>query len=419
MNATYTIDASDVEQFNKLVANANKKAAKLGVEPYTVTIGTVRNVPYMERGVERFHRLVDVTIVGQTPKFAGWKLVGVVTPLATDSGELLPFVTTVPGETVNTNGQARDPLWCDHCKVRRDRLETFIVHHDSGTEKQVGRNCIADFLGDARMSPAGLAGLMNTLSSISDKVSEWKRGPRKFSAESLTAVLATTLAVLRKYQWVSSKEAYIKGTTATRSRVKDTLDAFLHRPESTDEVEIEDWKRDYGRYYTDFDCLPTPADFDKAEEYRQQLSVILDTKEEAGSMTDYLLALRILNQTGAVNPKAFGIAVSAVMLVDREIGSTAHVDPVKARMTGALKTSKHVGTPKARQVFKGAMFVENFQTSTGMTVATYLTAEGDILKLFSHQTLKPGQVVDLKATVVRHDTYKGTNQTVVNRPVVG
>lgn len=417
MNATYTIDTVSVPLFKKLVANANKKAAKLGVPEYVVTIGSPRLVEFTEKGCLRFRSVTDVSIEGQTPKFAGWKLVGVVSPLVTDSGEILPFITTVPNEVVRSNGQARDPLWCDHCKVRRDRLETFIVRHEDGTEKQVGRNCIADFLGDSRMSPSGLAGLMNTLASISDSVAEWHKGARKFDAESFTAVLATTLAVLRKHNWVSAKEAYLRNNlTSTKSRVWDVLPAFLNRPETADEREIEVWKNTYRM--ADFDCLPTDADFDKAEEYRQQLAVILDTKEESGQIGDYTIALRILNQTGAVHKKAFGIAVSAIPFVDRELGSTNHIDPVKARLASALKTSKHVGTPKVRQVFTGAMFVENFQTSTGMTVATFLTAEGDVLKLFSHQTLKPGQIVNLKATVVRHDNYKGTNQTVVNRPTI-
>ncbi len=412
MNATYTISLNDVEKFNALLRNAQKKAAKLGVEAITASFGTPFQREYNERGIRRFVTLVEVTISGATPKYAGWKLVGVVTPLKVDSGELLPFVTTVPGETVHTNGQARDPLACDHCKVRRDRLESFIVQHDDGSERQVGRSCLKDFLGDDRMSPSGLASLLNTLASISESVNEWSRGPRYFNAESLNLVIATTLAVIRKYPFVTVAEARnsYDQKIPTRTRVGEVMTSFLSRPDATDAA--------YAHWTTAnagvLDMLPVEADFVTAAQYRDELAVILDTKAE-GEPNDYITALQVLSQCGAVNRKALGIAVSAVAFVDRELGRNQ--DPVKATLSAALKTSQFVGEPKKRMTMD-VTFIENRATSTGMTIATFVDAAGNILKCFSHQSLTPGQKVSLKATVVRHDTYNGVNSTIVNRPVV-
>lgn len=416
MNATYNINETDVAQFHKLVENANKKARKLGVPEYTVSVGSPVRREYTERGATRIETVVSVTINGSTPKFGGWRLVGVVSPLKTDSGELLPLVTTVPGEHVQTGTQARDPLWCDHCKVRRDRLESFIVAHEDGSERQVGRNCLTDFLGDVRMSPAGLAGLMNTLASISDSVAQWHKGPRRFNAESLNLVLACSLSAIRAHGWVSSKEAYATGKTSTKSRVFEIMNAFLRAPDCSDMTPDDaldsyvSWT--WGHNLAVRNTLPTAADFTKAAEYRQNLSVMLDETPEGN---DYMDAIRLLNFAGAVNPKALGIAVSIVPTVNRHLG--VETDPVKGILFAAQKTSKPVGQPKKREVF-AVTFIENFQTGTGMTIATFVTADGNILKAFSHQTLTPGQKVSLKATVVRHDTYKGVHQTVVNRPAV-
>lgn len=414
MNATYTINVNDTEKFNALLRNAQKKAAKLNVEPITATFGKPFVREYSERGRQRFVTLVEVVISGATPKYAGWKLVGVVTPLKVDSGELLPFVTTVPGETVSTNGQARDPLACDHCKVRRDRLESFIVQHENGTERQVGRSCLKDFLGDDRMSPSGLASLLNTLASISTSVTEWHKGPRQFDSESLTLVMACTLATIRKYPFVTVKEAREReDKVATRVRVNDVMQAYISRPENEQDERAMDMWRNNNRY-ADLECLPTEADFAKAAQYRDELAVIMDTKAE-GEPNDYLTALTVLSQTGAVNRKALGIAVSAVSFVDRELGRNQ--DPVKALMLGALKTSKFIGEPKKRMVME-LTFVENRPTASGMTIATFVDGNGNLVKCFSHQLLNPGQKVSLKATVVRHDTYNGVNSTIVNRPVV-
>lgn len=418
MNATYTIHVADVAQFNKLLANAQKKADKLGVPAITATFSKPFLTEYRDaRGFTRSSTMVTVTIEGATPKFAGWKLVGIVSPLKADDGSVLPIITTVPGETVKTNGQARDPLACDHCKVRRDRLESFVVQHDDGSERQVGRSCLADFLGDVRMSPGGLASLMNTLASISNSVAEWHKGERKFDSESLNLVMATSIAVIRNHGWVSAKESYASDgrKVATKTRVLRTMEAVLTEPaENAEMVLLEDWR---DRNFDVLSNIPTAADFATAEDYREKLGVILDTKESAEGLNDYFAAIRILNYAGAVNHKAMGIAVSIVPTIERELG--INTDPLKTLITEARKTSKAVGTIKERKTFTGLTFIENRRVDRGfetMTIATFVTADGNIIKCFSHMLLNPGQVVNLKATVTRHSEFKGATETIVNRP---
>ena len=419
MNATYTIHAADVAQFHKLLGNAQKKADKLGVPAITASISKPFTVESRDRrGNFRMETMVTVTLTGTTPKYAGWKLVGIVSPLKADDGTVLPIITTVPGETVRTNGQARDPLACDHCKVRRDRLESFIVTHDDGTEKQVGRSCLKDFLGDDKMSPAGLAGLMNTLASISNAVAEWHKGPRRFDSESLTLVMACTISCIRNHGWVSAKES--KATdgqkVATRVFVQRAMEAVLDEPAAdAEQADHDQWQ------YKHFDALndmPSAADYAKATEYREcsELQVLLDEKADS---SDYFAAIRIIVFAGAVNRKAMGIAVSIVPTLERVLGITT--DPLKVLIADARKVSKAVGEIKKRQTFTGLTFIENRTVDRGfenMTIATFVTPERNIIKCFTHMALNPGQVINLKATVTRHSEYKGTTETVVNRPVV-
>lgn len=419
MNATYTIHAADVAQFNALLANANKKAVKVGSTPITATISEPFTVESRDRrGNVRMETMVRVTIDGVTPKYAGWKLVGVVSPLKADDGTILPIVTTVPGETVRTNGQARDPLACDHCKVRRDRLESFIVTHDDGTEKQVGRSCLKDFLGDEKMSPAGLAALMNTLASISNAVAEWHKGPRRFDSESLSLVMACTISCIRNHGWVSAKES--KATdgrkVATRVFVQRAMEAVLEEPaEDAEQADFNYWQ---DRHFNALNDMPTAADYAKAEEYRNcsELQVLLDEKADS---SDYFAAIRIICFAGAVNRKAMGIAVSIVPTLERELG--INVDPIKALIAEARKTSVAVGEIDKRQVFQNLTFIENVvipRDFENMTVATFVAPGGNIIKCFTHMALNPGDKCNLKATVKKHSTFKGTTETIVNRPVV-
>lgn len=419
MNANYNIHAADVAQFNKLLANANKKAEKVGSTPITASFGEPFTVETRDRrGNIRMETRVWVTITGSTPKFNGWKLTGIVSPLKTDSGELIAIVTTVPGEHVESGLAARDPLACDHCKVRRDRLESFIVKHDDGTEKQVGRSCLKDFLGDDKMSPAGIAGLMNTIASISTSVAEWHKGPRRFDSESLTLVMACTISCIRNHGWVSAKES--KATdgrkVATRVFVQAAMNAVLDEPAAdAEQAEFAYWQ---DKHFNALNDIPTEADYAKAEEYRNcsELQVLLDEKADS---SDYFAAIRIICFAGAVNHKAMGIAVSIVPVLERQLG--VNQDPLKVLVENARKSSRPVGEVKKRETFLNLTFIETRTVDRGfenMSISTFLTSGGDILKCFTHMALNPGQKVNLKATVTRHSEFKGVTETVVNRPVV-
>jgi hypothetical protein len=418
MNATYQINALDVAVFNKLVANAQKKATKLGVEPVSVVISEpfLVEVQFRTLGglVTRFVSKVTVTISGGTPKFAGWKLVGVVSPLQTDDGTLLPVVTAVPGETVVDAGMARDPLYCDHCKVRRDRLESFLVAHEDGRQRQVGRNCLADFLGDERMSPAGLAGLMNTLRALySPPENETSKGVRQFDAESFDLVLACAIAAIRTRGWVSSKQAYFNSNlTSTKSIVSNTLPAYLGLPEDTsDEKAMQVWRETYR--YADMASVPTEADVVEGRKYRQELLVVLDEVAAAEGLNEYTTALSLMASTNAVNKRAFGIAVSAVTFVDRH--QNRNQDPVAARFEAAKTASQFVGTLKKRTDLD-LTFIECRPTGQGYSVSTFLTADNSVVTTFTHYALTRGQNVTLRCTPIRHSEFRGTKQTVVNRP---
>jgi hypothetical protein len=411
MNATYTIFFGDVELFNKLVANANKKAAKLGVPAYTTMTGAPRKVKFTDRGIERYHTMVDVTIVGETPKYAGWKLVGVITPLKVDSGEILPLVTTVPGETVLTGTERRDPLNCDHCKVRRDRNETFIVRHDDNTERQVGRSCLSDFLGDHRMSPAGLASLLNTLAGISNEVAKWSKGERKYDSESLTLVTACTLSVIRKNGWVSVTEARNSNGTKspTRYYVQEVMHAVLTKPDGSNHDVLWAWEQTTSNLT---DMLPTEEDFVKASEYINNASMILESKTE---QNDYLDALRLLTSFNAVNRKALGIACSLVAFVNREMG--IETNPLKAMLLKALKTSGFVGEIKKRRVFVATLVESKVCNGaySSFILSSFVDANGNLIKVFGSVPFNLGETVEFKATPTRHDTYGETKSTVVNR----
>lgn len=401
MNATYTIPASQLNAFKSLLEKSNRKSEKLGMPGLFATFGETRKVEVVGRGgrhTGNFYSAIDVTISGVNPVLNGWRLIAVVSPLKADDGNLMAVVTTVPGESYGQ--MVADPLNCDHCKVRRDRLETFIVRHESGETKQVARNCLKDYVGGNNCdadSVAALIGIRNKLV----KATETLGNIRDFSSVSFRNVMAYSIAAIRQHGWVSKGAAYTSGKTATASWVNAAME-FATVIESRNDFTADDRARALSdRRLTEAD-LPTEADFEAATGKLEALSVILDRMETEGALNDYTVALRTLSMAGTVNRKAMGIAVSAVSFVERELAPQATV-------------SAYVGTVGEKISVK-AKLVSSKKISTGSTLLTFSTVDGNILKYFenSFSKLSEGVTYSLTGKVKAHQEFRGCKETMLN-----
>jgi hypothetical protein len=162
--------------------------------------------------------------------------------------------------------------------------------------------------------------------------------------------------------------------------------------------------------------LPTEADANEAKNLLESLSILADKWEEEGNLNDYIYSALLLART--CNRRSFGVAASLVTLARREMGLAVDADPLTARMTEALKTSKHIHAEGKRFADQKVTFVKFTMTGQGYSILTFLTPENNIVKWFSNPAgLTPGQDYVMKATVRRHSTYNDVKETVVNRAV--
>lgn len=131
------------------LAKMNKRLAKLGAPPASLTFGPI--VDREERdpftGLKLAWREFEfVTVTGVEAKFAGW------TGVATLDFTLVPdeaLVSKFPGEEDTTFPEEfrfKGP-WCDHCNKLRSRNLTVLFRSDDGTWMTVGTSCIIDFIG--------------------------------------------------------------------------------------------------------------------------------------------------------------------------------------------------------------------------------------------------------------------------------
>jgi hypothetical protein len=137
---------------------------------------------------------------------------------------------------------------------------------------------------------------------------------------------------------------------------------------------------------------------------------------------DYIYNLGVACRAGYVTWKTTGLVASAISAHLRHLDREKELQ--QRQFENATKSREWVGEVKKREVFE-KLTVVRMQYIDGQwgvtTLVTFENEPGDLIKWFSSKSLddlNEGDVIDLKATVKKHDEYKGTKQTLINRAVV-
>lgn len=374
----YRIHEPNREGLEKKLTAVARRAIKLSVTPpiWSFSDVQVENEGNDKGGNPRFSYWYDLTLIAEPVKLAGWTLVGVIDH-TTEAGIIL---RSAPGETIPASYREAANR-CDHCQTTRKRNETFVVRHDSGDLKQVGRNCLRDFLGTDATAFAELATLVRDLArAVSDAGA---RGSNSGHYLSTREYLEWTACAIRLGGWVSRGMAYEDGSISTADETLNLM-ASKERDKPT----------------------PTPADTANAEAALAWAAAL------SGSLSDYEHNIKVVAQSDALNEKNVGLAASivAVYLRNRER------DMLRKH---AAATSAHFGEVKKRAVYTLTLNgVRAFEGNYGPTyLHTFTDAGGNVAKWFGSRELDAeiGTPRTVKATVKAHDEYKGVKQTVLTR----
>ncbi len=198
-------------KLNKL----NKRASKLGCSPvYMKDTGVTERISSGEVNVfgDTIFITANVIVVyGEAPKLNGWSFIGTIDHHL--DGNIL---RSVPGEEMPVEHRTAEK-YCDHCKSKRSRMHTYVVKNEDGEYKQIGRQCLRDFLG--HQSPEGIARhaewLMDLSASIeSDEASFNRVGRNEWSFD--TEEFVTWVAYWTEQRgWLSSTKAKEVGGLTT------------------------------------------------------------------------------------------------------------------------------------------------------------------------------------------------------------
>lgn len=349
-------------------------------------------------GFSRRHYFVTVT--GDRPKIAGWQFVGSVESVVDEEGKVVGnMLRLVPGQTVPV--QYREAkIWCDHCAVSRRWRATFIIRHDDGTHKMVGRNCLKDFTG--HQSPEAMASYAEILFNLSDMADcaegdDWEMGGHSIQRYEVEQLLVRASAVIRKDGW--------KPAAFEMSSTKSTLTGWYCAKGS----ELQKWEKSYP--VTDVDRATATSTL----EWMISLA-------EKDSTSEYEHNLSIVGRSGVVEYRSFGLVASAIAAWNR-----AHDREMARRKEAAA--SDYVGTIGKREEFTLTLSRVSYIDGVYGTksICKFLDEAGNVIMWFYSGSLEMenGTKVRAKATVDKHEIYqnpyqreadeRGVKQTIVKR----
>jgi hypothetical protein len=374
----------------------NKRADKLDVKPVSITEHGTEEIKTTRDGKTEYRVYVWVAVAGESPKLDGWRFVATLEH--DENGVILRKLPTFDGDVDLTPYRTASPENCDHCKLNRRRNDTYIVQHDNGTLKQVGSNCLTDFLGGA--SPQQIARYMEYLADFMDELGDEEGGefygssaPKRLSLDSYMTHVATCI---RQYGWTSRGLSYDTGRPATADDASENLYNFENK--KTDRQGIPMW------------IDPAPQDADLAA---RAIQWVRDLPEEALE-SDYLYNLFTVMKGESLGLRQLGIAASAISAyrkaVEKEVKKKA-ADKVKAE-------SNFVGEVKDKiEITATCSRIKEINGTYGTTtIYNFIDDQGNQFTWFSSRDIdiiREGQGPYLITGTVKAHEDKGYGKTTV------
>jgi hypothetical protein len=405
----FTIPMTAWQDFVAKIAKLNKRAAKLGCEPISYEVlseGEVRRSHTFktadgEYTKEYRSKARTIELRGAAPKLEGWQFIARIEYL---SDAVSVLFHSVPGNEIKIDDRFRSmrPGTCEHCKKWRMRRDCFVVRNaDTGTQTQVGRQCLADFTGiNTPQAIAAKASWLSTFSDLRDESERWWGG-HFANVIDTQHVLSLTSAYIAASGW-NPKSSGVG--TPTASLVGEHF--FLN---STRDAKYRAFMRQIA------DQAETPEHQDRA---RRVVTWIKDDLA-ARARSDYEMNLVTLVAGDLCEQKHLGIVCSAVAAYQRAMNQAVEY----AKKREALKDSQHVGEvgKRLRGLKVKVQFVRAMEGDFGpRTLVKFLDGAGNVLTWFasSDRDYTVGACATIDGTVKDHRDYQGVKETQLTRVAV-
>lgn len=276
------------EFFERLEA-VNKRAMKKGLPQLTATTHRERNDD---------NRLVTIIQMDDyLPQFDNWKMLAAIDFIG---GEML--VRNAPNREAVRSELTNDPKRCDHCQTRHPRKYAFQIQHKDGTLMQIGKSCLADFLGKnaaTMITDFWLEDFVASYGNLSDPDDMgFGRFPKHLN---LFLYLSYVKLSIDAYGWCSRTKA--------REHNEYAIDRFL--TPTADHAHVIMWK-DKARREAEY-----LAKNNKSRTHFKIKDAIEWAKEQSGN--DYLETIASIARLDIVPMKYDGFAASILSAYNRHL----------------------------------------------------------------------------------------------------
>ena len=371
-----TINAERREQVTERLEQFARRAVKLGFATPYWTFGPVTIADATDKDARRFE--CELSLSFEPIKLAGWTFVATLDH-ATESGNI---VSVLPGQSLPEHYHHCSPA-CQHCNTSRRRNETYVIRNEStGEYRQIGRNCMADFIGVDPRNAIAYCGHCLTIESELDAMESTGSGRTMLGTKRYLEYVAATI---RLAGWMSRTTAKDMQRTSTA----DMAANVYWRPHQSPEVQITD--ADTAAAESAIEWALTLADKEPLSQYEHNLLVIA--------------------RNVVIPYKAIGFAASMIVAHNKAMARNAE--------RTAQPVSQHVGTIGAKVSTAATLaFVHSFDTAYGVkTIYKFCDAAGNELVWFTSSDVDAGigDTVQLTGTVSEHGAYNSTKQTVLKR----
>jgi hypothetical protein len=409
-NFIYRIPEVNLPSMTAKVEKLNKRARRLGMACIVVTeigeeFATQRRriedpfggPPEVQEITVRF---VKVTVTGQTPRIDGWDFAATIQH--EDGGNLL---RTSPGfDTLLPLQYRHADTQCEHCAKDRRRNDTYVLlNAETGTWKQVGRSCLADFL--RTTNPQGIAEWAEIIAALDPDISVYEDdfdgegGPGRKLYFGVQRLLAQVRCIVRQDGWCSRTEA---------------RNSLVPKLTSVDQAFLWFDSKFVGQQSAAIREKYTPTEEDIAE---AAAAIVWAQALPADVANDYLWNIRVVAHKEYVDVRGAGLAGSIISAYNK------HLERELAKKYESLNPSEYFGTPKVREHFRLTVVgIRELDGEFGLTTMVRFKQEGTNNTAIWWASGKPAfeieldQTYTLTATVKQHELYRGEHkQTVVTR----
>lgn len=393
MLETYTIPAENMGKLLAKLAKLNKQASKLGVEE----IGYSVSDPILDTNERtgEVSKSFEVTIAGESPKFAGWTFQATLQFLHGEEKGLI--IRTVPGMRVPTSFRERTDAWCDHCRTIRTRKDTYVVVNEAGEYKEVGSSCIRDFLGHG--SPHNVASRLEFFYEIDRSMKEFEEygsgTGASYKYTDISHYLPYAAQAVLSYGWVSAAKSQ------EWERPRTSSIAWGHFSDHRRGCKCKP-----GNHQAELD--PTPRANEIANAVIEAVATV-DTDGDWGYNLRTIFTARIMEDRNA------GLVTSAVLLYFKPVWDSERKE--KEDTAAAESVSEHLGEIGTRMTVGRVSLHSSFPQYTDFGVSfilKFIDEAGNNLVWFSSKEYEIGEYT-MVGTIKRHGEYKGIKETAVNR----